>query len=196
MISFGKKIAAVLVALSCSFPFFSESSVSSSVEVGLGSGFVFYGSKSTRDFVDAVPGSKQFVANVNAAAYVPLADFVSAGIGFDTFIDGHWGDGDSIYLWDYSFQLGTRIYPGLAGLCLGIDYAIGRRTDFCDLSFGGERIDCVRNTGWGNGFIFSAAYDFAYGSGGIAPVVGFSWKHMPRGNASDNILSVSLKIKK
>ena len=33
---------------------------------------------------------------------------------------------------DYSIYGGIRIYPGLGGLRLGVDYNLGRRTDFID----------------------------------------------------------------
>lgn len=92
---------------------------------------------------------------------------------------------------DYSIYGGIRIYPGLGGLRLGVDYNLGRRTDFIDI----PPVNDVNSSAWGNGFRFLLEYDFRYAKTGLLPMVGGSWRYVPRGgDASDHIISVYFKL--
>lgn len=92
---------------------------------------------------------------------------------------------------DYNFYGGIRGYPGLGGLRLGVDYNLGRRTDFIDI----PSINGVKSTAWGNGFRFLLEYDFRHEKTGLLPMIGGSWRYLPRGgNTSDHILSVYFKL--
>ena len=92
---------------------------------------------------------------------------------------------------DYSIYGGIRIYPGLGGLRLGVDYNLGRRTDFIDI----PPVNDVNSSALGNGFRFLLEYDFRYAKTGLLPMVGGSWRYVPRGgDTSDHILSVYFKL--
>lgn len=91
---------------------------------------------------------------------------------------------------DYNFYTGVRVYPGLAGLRLGVDYNLGRRTDFIQI----DSLQDTRSTRWGNGFRFLLEYDFRAGKTGLLPIIGGGWRHVPRGGSSDHIFSVYFKL--
>ena len=92
---------------------------------------------------------------------------------------------------DYNFYTGARIYPGLGGLRIGVDYNLGRRTDFVDM----PSVNTVKSTAWGNGFRFLLEYDFRYEKMGLQPIIGGGWRYVPRGgDTSDHILSVYFKL--
>ena len=162
-------------------------------EVGFGSGYVFYGSSTTKDRNSALGSSNQLILTTDARILFPIEKNMYLSLGGDSTFDGRWKGGDHIFLVDYSFLFGFRMYPGLAGLVLSVDYALGRRTDF--LSFG-DYDDEVKNTKWGNGFRFGAGYDFSVHTSGYAPTLGFALKSMPRGGSRDNLLTVFLKFGK
>lgn len=164
-------------------------------EAGVGTGFARYGSSETRDLISSSDAESGFVADFSAFFFVPIEKRAFLALGADSVLDANWGGGESVVLWDYSFHVGFRIYPNLAGLCLNVSYALGRRTDFIDAEIGGENLETTESTCWGNGFLFGAFYDFTYHTSFLAPEVGVSWKRMPRGGSSDNYINVSLKLK-
>lgn len=161
-------------------------------EFGIGSGYVFYGSSATKSRNKDVGSSNQLILSTDAAVLFPLEKGVSLSAGIDGTLDARWNGGDHIYLFDYAFLLGFRVYPGLGGLLFSADYALGRRTDFISI----DDTDDSEHTDWGNGFKCSLAYDFSYHTSGFAPVVGLSIRNMPRGNSRDTILGIFLRLTK
>lgn len=97
---------------------------------------------------------------------------------------------DSYHSLDYGFYSGLRVYTGLGGLRAGVDYNLGRRTDFIRMA----GLKDIHSTPWGNGFRFLLEYDFKSGNPGLAPIIGGSWRHIPRGGSSDHILSIYFKL--
>ncbi len=182
-----KKIFCVLAA---DF-MFTSAFASTSVEFGLGSGFIFYGSKTLKNTIRSFDESSQVIICANADYGITLAPQVILSAGVDSVFDARWKGSNHIYLWDYAAEVGFDFYPGLAGLLCSVDYCLGRRTDFVDLGTDED----VTSTKWGNGFAFGLAYDFGHGRLGFAPQVGAAWRHMPRGSSSDNIIQIKLKIR-
>lgn len=168
-------------------------------DIGIGAGFARYGSSETRSMMKAVPDNHTVVFNADALFLYPLEKRIFLTVGFDTVFDAKWGNGEHIYLWDYSFVAGFRVYPNLGGLCIDVQYALGRRTDFFDFEMKKDgvptKMDGKENTNWGNGFVIGLAYDFSYHMSFIAPELAFNWKHIPRGNSSDNYLNICIRLK-
>ncbi len=161
-------------------------------ELGLGSGYVFYGDDELSDALDSFDQSGQIILCGNFGFSFPLAEPVDFVMGADSIIDGRWKGSNHVFLWDYAAVAGFDVYPGFGGLSCSVQYCFGRRTDFMSLTDD----EHINSTKWGNGFAFGIGYDFCYGRKGMAPVVSASWRHMPRGNScSDDILELKLKIK-
>lgn len=93
---------------------------------------------------------------------------------------------------DYSFFLGIRIYPDLAGFNFGIDYTLGRRTDFLKLP--GLSSSSTSSTPWGNGFRANIGYDFSYNGLRFAPIVQGSYRMAPRGGSFDHYFSLFINF--
>ena len=161
-------------------------------EIGLGSGYVFYGDKETRNRNDLLSDINQVVLATDAAFLLPANDFVIFAFGGDSLFDLRWHGSDHIYLIDYAFLAGFRVYPNLGGLFASADYALGRRTDFFSI----EGHKSSKSTEWGNGFKIGLGYDFSYHLSSFAPVIFASLKSMPRGGSRDNIFSVTIKLTK
>lgn len=196
MFSVKKNLLAVALTFSSALMAFSgEFREKMAFDFGIGAGGVRYGDSSTREMISEVSGNHQIVLNTNAVFLYPLEKRIFVTGGFDSVFDICWGGGESIFLWDYSFTVGFRFYPNLAGICFDVDYALGRRTNFYDLEIDGENVDGNESTGWGNGFIIGLAYDFSYHTNSIAPEISFNWKHMPRGGSSDNYLNLNIRLK-
>ena len=162
-------------------------------EFGVGSGYVFYGSDSVRERNRVLSDGNQVLLNVQTGMLFRIAPQVYFCAGFDSVLDMRWQGGDHINMVDYAGVIGFHIYPGLAGLVGTVEYALGRRSDFVSVN-SDDIIDDVYHTAWGNGFKFGVAYDFAYKGVGFAPVVGASWRRMPRGGSNDDIIAVFFKI--
>ena len=176
------------VLLSFSLPAFSKTGF----EFGIGSGYVFYGSQEVKDRNKALGDSNQSILTTDALILVPLTQNVLFSFGNDAIFDFRWKGSHHINLVDYSFLMGVRAYPGLGGLFLSVDYALGRRTDFIS----DENEDEVTSTKWGNGFKCMLGYDFSYHLNDFAPVLCAGIKSMPRGGSRDTSLTVSLKLTK
>ncbi|MBR1722248.1 MAG: hypothetical protein IJ727_07185 [Treponema sp.] len=162
-------------------------------EFGLGSGYVFYGDKDTKNRNKLLGDTNQSVLYLDAACLIPVSKNLTLSFGADTVFDFRWKGSNHIYLVDHAMLAGFRLYPNLGGLFASIDYALGRRSDFIEIEDYSETL----NSKWGNGFKFAVGYDFTYHIGNIAPVLAASIKSMPRGNNSrDNIICVSLKLTK
>lgn len=163
-------------------------------EFGIGSGYVFYGNDGVRDRNKLLSDANQVLLCMNTGALYRIAPHVYFCAGVDSMLDLRWSGGDHINLVDYAGLIGFHIYPGRSGLVGTVEYALGRRSDFISVD-GGTKLDDVYHTGWGNGFKFGLAYDFARTGLGFAPVIGASWRHMPRGDDSnDDIIAVFFKI--
>ena len=92
---------------------------------------------------------------------------------------------------DYAFFGGLRVYPNLGGFNVGLEYNIGQRANFYNL------VDYEATSGltnWGNGFRFVTEFDFSYYTEGLAPVVGLSYRRMPRGGFADNFFSFYFRL--
>lgn len=182
-----KFLTVFAIFLSLSFSCFAKTNF----KVGLGSGYVFYGDKDLRNTLNSMNRSAQMIVCSDFVFCVPLAESVLLTFGADTLMDARWKGSSHIYLWDYCATFGFRIYPGIAGLNADVQYCLGRRTDFYSLS---DQDEYIHSSDWGNGFAFSLAYDFGWKKEGFAPEISASWRHMPRGGSSDNILEVKFRI--
>ncbi|WP_294428845.1 hypothetical protein [uncultured Treponema sp.] len=167
-------------------PLFSNSGV----EFGIGSGYVFYGDKETKNRNKALGDINQTIFCMDALLLMPMNKQLVFSVGGDAVFDFRWQGSDHIYLMDYALLAGFRVYPNLGGLYASVDYALGRRTDV--ISF--DDHDQTQKSCWGNGFKFALAYDFSYHLNSIAPVICASLKSMPRGGSRDNIFCVSVKL--
>lgn len=85
----------------------------------------------------------------------------------------------SILRLDYGVTGGVNLRPGLGGLSIGCEYCTGQRADIDHLDSGTADATATQ---WGNGYRFRFEYDFSALFNGIAPVLGVSWKSIPRGN--------------
>lgn len=176
----------IVLIFSSSFVF----SYSPGFEFGVGSGYVHYGDKETRDRNSDL-GGNQIVLTADARILFPVVqEKLYLTFGGDSTFDGRWNGGEHIFLVDYSFLLGFRAYP-IWGFVCSVDYALGRRTDFIDID---DYDDDVDSTEWGNGFRFGLGYDFSFHTKGFAPMLGAAWKSMPRGGSRDNLITVFLKF--
>lgn len=103
-------------------------------------------------------------------------DFVMLGtLTFDSLAN----QTSSLLRLDYGISGGVRLRPGLGGVSLGCEYCTGQRADLDSL---GSSSLSTSTTQWGNGYRFLFEYDFSSLLSGIAPVIGISWKSMPRGH--------------
>lgn len=111
--------------------------------------------------------------------------------GCDFLADFNWAENLYAHHLHLGFPLGFKIYPGLAGLNLGLAYVLGFRADFTKTS---SDYKTKNATAWGNGFKFLAEYNFAHdGFSKYLPTIGCSWTYMPRGNyEKDNLLTFYL----
>jgi len=108
-------------------------------------------------------------------SFTPVADFYTSNVGEAVFLD-------------WCGNAGLRLYPGLGGMNLGVEYSLGTRQDHVKIGNGDSDNSF---TPWGNGFRFVAEYDFSAHTEAFAPVVGLAWRRMPRGsNVADNIFSL------
>ncbi len=161
-------------------------------EFGIGSGYTFYGDSETKDRNKTLGDTNQTILALDALCLIPVNDLLIFSLGGDSVFDFRWKGSNHIYLIDYAFLAGFRVYPKLAGLYFSVDYALGRRTDFITIG----SYDDTLSTGWGNGFKIALGYDFSYHLSSFAPVLAASLKSMPRGGSRDNLFCVSIKLTK
>lgn len=161
-------------------------------EFGIGSGYVYYGDADTRARNKQINDANQVLLNLNAAALLKISPMLYFALGVDSMTDFRWRGSDHINMLDYAGVMGFRIYPGAAGLMFNGEYALGRRTDFISTNDADD--EYIHSTQWGNGFKFGLIYDFGWQGTGVAPIAGFSWRHMPRGGSSDEIIAVFFRI--
>ena len=161
-------------------------------EFGIGSGYIFYGDSETKDRNKALGDTNQTILATDALMLLPVNDLLVFSLGGDMTFDFRWKGSNHIYLFDYAFLAGVKVFPKIGGLFVGVDYALGRRTDFIEFN----NYDGAESTQWGNGFKFSLGYDFSYHMTSLAPVLCASLKSMPRGGSRDNLFCVSIKLTK
>lgn len=152
-----------------------------------GTSAIVEGNKSTHKYTNNL---HRVVLEFDATAELIIHPALHISIGSILLTDFNFKDGNHYNSLDYSFYTGLRIYPGLAGLRFGIDYNLGSRIDFIQVPTLRE----VRSTDWGNGFRILLEYDFRAGEEGFLPIVGGSWRHIPRGGSSDHIFSIYFKL--
>lgn len=178
-----------LIFLFAALPAFSKTGF----EFGIGSGYTFYGDSATKDRNKELGDTNQTILAMDALFLIPVNDMLIFSLGGDSVFDFRWKGSNHIYLVDYAFLAGFRVYPKVAGLFVSVDYALGRRTDFITL----DSYDDTVSTEWGNGFKIALGYDFSCHLGSsIAPLIAASLKSMPRGGSRDNLFCVSLKLTK
>ncbi len=161
-------------------------------EFGVGSGYMYYGSSETRARNRQISDANQILLHANAGTLFKLAPALYFCFGVDTMTDFRWKGSDHVNSLDYAAVMGFHLYPGLSGLMFSTEYALGRRTDFVSINNADD--ETIHSTQWGNGFKFALAYDFAKEGVGLAPAVGASWRHMPRGGSSDEIIAVFIRL--
>ena len=161
-------------------------------EFGIGSGYVHYGDSDVRSRNRMISDSNQVLLHLSTGTLIQIAPQLFFCLGVDSMTDFRWKGSDHINMVDYAGVMGFHFYPGLAGLLFDAEYALGRRTDIVALNNADD--DEIHSTRWGNGFKFGVAYDFSHAGLGLAPVVGASWRHMPRGDSSDDIIAVFLRL--
>lgn len=147
----------------------------------LGTSALFYGDPAVKELNDTLKKNdyKSLVLTGEYGARFQLdskIDFVLSG--YLTF-DSLGKQTKSILRLDYGVTGGVRLRPGLGGLALGCEYCTGQRADIDSLN---SRRAQATTTQWGNGYRFRFEYDFSALFSGIAPVIGVSWKSVPRGN--------------
>ena len=188
-----RKMKKTFLILLCMFTFtFAFSMANGRILSGgsIGTGAIFYGNSTN---LSEVSDFSRFIVEGDLFAAFVLDESVNFNAGVVSVWDFHFHDKQHYILGDYGFYGGARVYPGLMGLCVGVDYILGRRTDFISLK--DENVtNGIFSTAWGNGFRFLVEYDFTYGGVGFAPVIGASWRQMPRGGSADNILSIYFRM--
>ncbi|GMO46689.1 MAG: hypothetical protein Pg6C_08490 [Treponemataceae bacterium] len=162
-----------------------------------GTGGAFYGSKEVNDRNTALNEDdfSRIVLALSGGAALILARPLYATLAVDSILDFHSGGTKYVNYLDFSAALGIRAYPAyasaLAGFFVSVEYCTGVRNDVIRL----EKEEYTSSTAWGNGFRFGAAYDFSHLTRGIAPVVGAAWKHIPRGNeTNDDYITVYVSL--
>ncbi|MCR5291038.1 MAG: hypothetical protein K6E51_13680 [Treponema sp.] len=194
-----KRFFAMLVVFLLVAGIFAKESSSNTKAIGaqfaIGSGYMFYGDKQMKNRVSDMNSRdfSRFILGGDVGMYAKLTDNAEFIATTDLFSDLFWKSKEYCFIFDYAFNIGLRVYPGLGGLSCALSYALGRRTAVIDID---DEDNDVVSTKWGNGFKCAVEYDLKYGTnGGIAPVIGTYWRHMPRGyDTSDNILSVYLRF--
>ena len=146
-----------------------------------GTSALFYGDPAIEDLNDNL--KKQDYLNVVATGEygvtVQLDDKIDfVGFAYLTLEDYSKKKSAILYL-DYGVSGGVRLYPGLGGIALGCEYCTGQRADVNSL---GEGKAEWSTTQWGNGYRLLFEYDFSALLTGIAPVLGVSFRSVPRGN--------------
>lgn len=152
-----------------------------------GTSAIVNGDKSLKDYTDDL---HRVVLEFDLTTEFIIHPAIRLSLGSILLTDFRFKNDNHFNSLDYNFYTGVRIYPGLAGLRLGVDYNLGRRTDFVKI----DTTQDVRSTQWGNGFRFLLEYDFRSDKTGLLPIIGGSWRHVPRGGSSDHTFSIYFKL--
>lgn len=155
---------------------------------GIGTAGILYGDDSTKELTKTLTNDEfsRMILSGELGFSIKLDKsirFVTGGnISYDLFMK----NSQNASFLDYAFFGGLRVYPNLGGFNVGLEYNIGQRANFYNL------VDYEATSGltnWGNGFRFVTEFDFSYYTEGLAPVVGLSYRRMPRGGFADNFFS-------
>lgn len=184
-------IAFFLITLSCFAGNKERSPVG--LQFALGSGFPLYGDKAVWNNLDKMNANhfNRIILYGDFGITVKLADKIFFLGSVDSMFDFNWQNDYKANLLDYAFGVGIQVYPGWGNLSLALSYELGLRYDFITLN---ETYSSCSTPKWGNGFCLAVEYDILSG-GGVIPVVGTSYRLMPRGdNVCDNIVSLYLRL--
>ena len=160
---------------------------------GIGTAGILYGDDSTKELTKTLTNDEfsRMILSGELGFSIKLDKsirFVTGGnVSYDLFIK----NSQNASFLDYAFFGGLRVYPNLGGFNVGLEYNIGQRANFYNL------VDYEATSGltnWGNGFRFVTEYDFSYYTEGLAPVIGFSYRRMPRGGFADNFFSFYFRL--
>lgn len=160
---------------------------------GIGTAGILYGDDSTKKLTKTLTNDEfsRMILSGELGFSIKLDKsirFVTGGnISYDLFMK----NSQNASFLDYAFFGGLRVYPNLGGLNFGLEYNIGQRANFYNL-VGYEATSGLTN--WGNGFRFVTEYDFSYYTEGLAPVLGISYRRMPRGGFADNFFSFYFRL--
>lgn len=191
MKSFAKKFLLIFCLLLCACSVFAE--IPLSFVWNAGTAAISYGDDLARSRNSNLRSEKYFhlLLTGDVAADLKLDDFLLVSGGLTASLDFYGKNTSGVLYVDYAPFLGLRIFPGIGGLYFGVDYTIGQRGDILFLP------DDTRNrfSQWGNGFRFSAEYDFSEHTSGFAPVVSVSYRSMPRGGSRDHLFALALSAK-
>lgn len=160
---------------------------------GFGTAGIVYGDDTTKELTKTLTNDEfsRMILSGDLGLSIKLDKsirFVTGGnISYDLFMK----NSQNASFLDYAFFGGLRVYPNLGGLNFGLEYNIGQRANFYNL----DDYEATSGlTNWGNGFRFVAEYDFSYYTEGLAPVVGLSYRRMPRGGFADNFFSFYFRL--
>ena len=154
----------------------------------LGTAGISYGDASTKELTETLTNEdfSRMILSGEIGFSIKLDKSIRFVTGGNLIYDLFMKNSQNASFLDYAFFGGLRVYPNLGGLNLGLEYNIGQRANFYNLDDYEIKSDL---TNWGNGFRFVAEYDFSYYTEGLAPVVGLSYRRMPRGGFADNFFS-------
>lgn len=140
------------------------------------------------------PSFKRIILGLNGDVVINITEPVKLIAGADCFCEFLWDGSDHYNSLDYSFFGGVKVFPNLGGFNFSIAYVFGSKTTFYKTE---EIKDTNKSSAWGNGFRIAFEYVFLYGGDStIFPIVGASYKFMPRGQYTyDHIISAYAGIR-
>lgn len=161
-----------------------------SFSAGILTGIPIYNSKEIVDADNSISQPNKAVFGSDFYINLNIAKEASFFFGVDFLSDLSWNKKKYSDHFHFSFPLGIKIYPNLGGFNLGLSYVPGFRYDFIKTTAKDTGVEINHTSAWGNGFKFSAEYDFSQkGKQKYYPSVGIAWSHMPRGdNCYDNLI--------
>ncbi|MGP1587922.1 MAG: hypothetical protein ACTTHG_06215 [Treponemataceae bacterium] len=162
------------------------------LKMGMGTSIVFYEDTAIlnltgTDFLRE--SSTRFILNSELEGVFFLNDYLSIDSGAMLWFDYFKNRGNSMFLLNYDFFIGFRIYPMLKGFCFGIDYITGSYNNF--LQYSTAKTNSQGN--WSNGFRIIAEYNFMENRIGWTPAVGAYWQNMRCIGGYNNILALYFK---
>lgn len=166
-----------------------------SFQASLGTSAIYYGDQTIVNTTNTffTENVNRFILNTDVSVNLILDDYIRLAVG--TILGFDWFKKDNIYMFllDYDFYGGVRIYPMLKGFNFGIDYVCGGYTNYSQL-VSTEIVHSEKGM-WSNGFRISTEYSLEnFDSFGISPAFGCYWQNMPRNGGFDNKLSVYAKL--
>lgn len=151
------------------------------VTTGLISGVPIYSDETIKEVNSTLTGGVRIICGADVYANLNPNEFTSFFAGVDLLSDfNNLTPYYSNHL-SLDFPIGIKVYPKLAGLCVGLGYNLGFRTDYYNTEEKGKENG---QSNWGNGFKLLVEYDFSHSGSRFLPAIGLYWKHMPRGNST------------